>query len=67
MSQENIDVVGGAIGDWNRRDWRAWMLKHDPDMVAFPHREWPEPKPLESCAAWFQFVHVTPTWTSIWR
>lgn len=56
MSQENIDVVRGAIDDWNRRDWRAWLVKHAPDMVAIPHREWPEPQPSESCEAWFQFV-----------
>jgi hypothetical protein len=56
MSEEHVAVVRGAIDDWNRRDWKAWMAKHDADMVAVPHRDWPEPEATEGAEAWFHRV-----------
>ena len=58
MGDENVEVVRGAIDDWNRRDWKAWMAKHDADMVAVPHKDWPEPDPTEGCEAWFRRVQL---------
>ena len=51
-------MVLGAIADWNRRDWRAWVGKHHADMVAVPHKDWPEPEPLEGCEAWLRQVQL---------
>ena len=44
---ENAEVVRRALDDWNRRDWRAWVTEHHGDMVAVPHRDWPESDPLD--------------------
>ncbi len=49
-------MVYGAIEDWNRRDWRSWVAKHHWDMVAVPHRDWPEPEPLQGREAWLRQV-----------
>jgi hypothetical protein len=50
--------VRGAFEDWNRRNWRAWVDKHHWDMVAVPHKDWPEPEPLIGCEAWLRQVQL---------
>ncbi len=42
MSDENTEVVRGAMEAWNRRDRDGWLLLHDPEFEFRADPEWPE-------------------------
>jgi ketosteroid isomerase-like protein len=45
MSQENVEVVRAAFEAWNSGDMDALRALYEPDVIARPPTDWPEPGP----------------------
>ena len=45
MSQENVEVVRAVWEAWNAGDMDAVRALYDPDVIAQPPEDWPEPGP----------------------
>ena len=45
MSQENVEVIRGAVEAWNTGDMTALGEIYDRDVVMFHLEGWPEPGP----------------------
>src|SRR5439155_7163989 len=45
MSQENVKVVRALFEAWNGQEMDAVRELYDPDVIARPPEDWPEPGP----------------------
>src|SRR5436305_14614227 len=57
MSRESMDVAQKALDAFNRRDREAWFALNDPEVEAFPPRDWPESDAIRGReAVWESYV-----------
>jgi ketosteroid isomerase-like protein len=62
MSQENVEIVRGALAAWNAGDMDVVRESHDPSTIAKPVEGWPEPGPFvgrEAVMGWFEQIRET--------
>jgi ketosteroid isomerase-like protein len=45
VSQENVEIIKAAVAAWNAGDMDRLREMYDPDVVARPPEDWPEPGP----------------------
>jgi ketosteroid isomerase-like protein len=63
MSQENVEIVRGALAVWNAGNWDAMRELYDPSVVWRPPEDWPEGGAifgLDACRR--QFEQLRATW-----
>jgi ketosteroid isomerase-like protein len=65
MSQENVEVIKGAVKAWNASDMDAFREVYDPDVVLRAVEDWPEPGPYVGRDAVIGlFVQAREAWDS---
>ena len=63
MSQENVEIVREAFAAWNAGDMDGLRDRHDPEVIARPPENWPEPGPWVGREALMrQFEQMRATW-----
>ena len=62
MSQENVEIMRRGFEAWNAGDMDAFRELYDPDVIARPVKDWPEPGPFvgrEAVMRWFGQLRET--------
>jgi ketosteroid isomerase-like protein len=62
MSQENVELVRGALEAFARGDKAAWHELCDPNLEVVPVGDWPEGEIRGREAAWDFFVATEEPW-----
>ena len=62
MSQENVEIVRASFEAWNAGDMDAVRALYDPNVIARPFEDWPEPGPYmgrDAVMRWFEQLRET--------
>ena len=54
MSQENVEIVKSTVDAYNRRDFDAWLVHFDREVVWWAIVDEPEPGPFQGHEAVFE-------------